>query len=86
MNISKEQILRQISYLTSQTCERHHISPELQTSQICTHTHRQTHMHYCLRRVMPLSLSWLCWNTPAHSGSDVCVADTYDPLISGLAC
>lgn len=33
MNISKEQILRQISFLTSQTCERHHISPDLQTSQ-----------------------------------------------------
>lgn len=63
MNISKEQILRQISFLTSQTCERHHISPDLQTSQRCTHTHRQTHMHHCLRRVMPLSLSPGCAGT-----------------------
>lgn len=57
MNISKEQILRQISFLTSQTCERHHISPDLQTSQRCTHSHtdRQTHMEHCLWRAMPLS-------------------------------
>lgn len=63
MTISKEQILSQISFLTCQTCERHHISPDMQTSQRRTYTHRQIDTHALLSAAGDATLSPGCAGT-----------------------